>query len=165
MWTQASRGRMAEIARKTKRYPTDLTDEEWEGVRPFLPKPAKRGRKPKTDLREVLNAIRYLARSGVSWDMLPRDFPPSGTVYWWFRRFVRRFLFETIHDMAVMIDRERVGREASPSAGVVDSQTQGGLPRRPVVTTCKVPVHITGRSRRLNKNLSNVATSVEGRAY
>lgn len=110
---------MAEIAKKTKRYPTDLTDEEWEGVRPFLPKPAKRGRKPKTDLREVLNAIRSLARSGVSWEMLPRDFPPSGTVYWWFRRFVRRFLFETIHDMAVMIDRERVGREASPSAAVI----------------------------------------------
>jgi putative transposase len=92
-------------------------------MRPFLPKPAKRGRKPTTDLREVLNAIRYMARSGAGWRMLPKDFPPSGTVYGWFRRFVRRFLFETIHDMAVMIDRERVGREASPSAGVIDSQS------------------------------------------
>ena len=55
--------------------------------------------------------------------MPPKDFPPWRTVYWWFRRFVRRFLFETIHDMAVMIDRERAGREASPSAGVVDSQS------------------------------------------
>ncbi|HEY5207217.1 MAG TPA: IS5 family transposase [Roseiarcus sp.] len=123
MWTSASRGRMADIAKKTKRYPTDLTDEEWERMGPFLPKPAKRGRKPTTDLREVLNAIRYMARSGAGWRMLPKDFPPSGTVYWWFRRFVRRFLFETIHDMAVMIDRERVGREASPSAGVIDSQS------------------------------------------
>ena len=114
---------MADIAKKTKRYPTDLTDEEWERIGPFLPKPAKRGRKPTTDLREVLNAIRYMARSGAGWRMLPKDFPPWQTVYWWFRRFVRRFLFETIHDMAVMIDRERVGREASPSAGVIDSQS------------------------------------------
>ena len=114
---------MAEIAKKTKRYPTDLTDEEWERMRPFLPKPGKRGRKPATDLRDVLNAIRYMARSGGGWRMLPKDFPPWQTVYWWFRRFVRRFLFKSIHDMAVMIDRERMGREASPSAGILDSQS------------------------------------------
>ena len=84
---------------------------------------AARGRKPATDLREVLNALRYIARSGGGWRMLPKDFPPWQTVYWWFRRFMRRFLFETIHDVAVMIDRERAGREASPSAGVLDSQT------------------------------------------
>jgi putative transposase len=114
---------MAGIERKTKRYPTDLTDEEWERMAPFLPKVAKKGRKRKTDLREVLNAIRYIARAGCGWRMLPKDFAPWQTVYWWFRRFMRRFLFETIHDMAVMIDRERVGREASPSAGVMDSQS------------------------------------------
>ena len=55
--------------------------------------------------------------------MLPKDFPPWQTVYWWFRRFVRLMLFRTIHDIARMLDRERVGREASPSAGVLDSQT------------------------------------------
>lgn len=55
--------------------------------------------------------------------MLPVHFPPWQTVYWWFRRFVRLLLFRTIHDIAVMIDREREGREASPSAGIVDSQT------------------------------------------
>ncbi len=55
--------------------------------------------------------------------MLPKDFPPWQTVYWWFRRFMRRFLFETIHDVALMIDRERAGREASPTAGVIDSQS------------------------------------------
>ena len=108
---------------EAKRYPTDLTDEEWERMRPFLPKPGKRGRKSATDLREVLNAIRYMARSGGGWRMLPKDFPPWQTVYWWFRRFVRRFLFKSIHDMAVMIDRERLGREASPSAGILDSQS------------------------------------------
>ena len=87
------------------------------------PAPAKRGRRPEVDLREVLNAIRYMTRSGVGWRMLPKDFPPWQTVYWWFRRLVRRMLFRTIHDVALMLDRERAGREASPTAGVADSQT------------------------------------------
>lgn len=123
MWTSESRGRMARIEKKTKRYPSDLTDEEWALVEPLLPKPAKTGRKRVTDLREVLNAIRYMVRSGCEWRMLPVHFPPWQTVYWWFRRFVRLLLFRTIHDIAVMIDRERTGREASPSAGIIDSQT------------------------------------------
>jgi putative transposase len=123
MWTRANRAKMAAIEQKTQRYPTDLTDEEWERIQPFLPSPARRGRKPGVDLREVLNAIRYIARAGCGWRMLPKDFPPWQTVYWWFRRFMRRFLFETIHDVALMIDRARGGREASPSAGVVDSQS------------------------------------------
>ena len=81
------------------------------------------GRPIEVDLREVLNAIRYMARSGGGWRMLPNDFPPWQTVYWWFRRFIRRFMFQTIHDVALMLDRERVGREASPTGGVVDSQS------------------------------------------
>lgn len=114
---------MAAIERKTRRYPTDLTDEEWGRITPLLPTPAKLGRKRGVDLREVLNAIRYMTRSGGGWRMLPKDFPPWQTVYWWFRRFVRLMLFRTIHDLALMIDRERQGREASPSGGVLDSQT------------------------------------------
>ena len=114
---------MAEIERQTKRYPTDLTDAEWAHVEPFLPKPGRTGRRREVDLREVLNAIRYVARTGCGWRMLPKDFPPWQTVYWWFRRFVRLMLFRSIHNIAVMIDRERAGREASPTAGVLDSQT------------------------------------------
>ena len=114
---------MAKIEKKTKRYPSDLTDEEWARIKPFLPRASKAGRPIEVDLREVLNAIRYMARSGGGWRMLPNDFPPWQTVYWWFRRFVRRFMFQTIHDVALMLDRERVGREASPTGGVVDSQS------------------------------------------
>jgi putative transposase len=84
---------MAELGRKTKRYPSDLTDEEWARIEPMLPKPSRRGRKPEVDLREVLNAIRYMARSAGGWRMLPVHFGPWQTVYWWFRRFVRRLLF------------------------------------------------------------------------
>jgi transposase len=114
---------MAEIARKTKRYPSDLTDEEWARLEPLMPKAAQRGRKPGMDLREILNAIRYMARSAGGWRMLPIHFGPWQTVCWWFRRFVRRLLFRTIHDVALMIDRERAGRAANPSGGVLDSQT------------------------------------------
>ena len=89
----------------------------------MLPRFSRRGRKPSVDLREVLNAIRYMTRSGGGWRMLPKDFPPWQTVYWWFRRFVRLMLFRTIHDVALMMDRERCGREASPEGGVLDSQT------------------------------------------
>ena len=121
MWTKQHRARQARFERQ--RYPTDLTDEEWECIRPLLPRPARRGRKPSLNLREVVNAIRYMARAGVGWRMLPHDFPLWQTVYWWFRRFVRRLLFRTLHDVALMLDRERAGREASPSAGVIDSQT------------------------------------------
>ena len=107
---------MAKIAKKTKRYPTDLTDEEWARIAPLLPARRSAGGTREVDLREVFNAIRYLARSGGGWRMLPNDFPPWQTVYWWFRRLVRRFLFQTIHDVALMLDRERAGREASPTA-------------------------------------------------
>ncbi|WP_273795186.1 IS5 family transposase [Brucella intermedia] len=123
MWTRESRGRMANIRKKQKRYPTDLTDAEWLLIEPLMPTAGRRGRPRKTDLREVVNALRYLVRSGCGWEMLPKDFPPWQTVYWWFRALMRRFLFVTLHNMAVMIDREQAGREASPTAAVIDSQS------------------------------------------
>ena len=117
---------MAEIERKTKRYPTDLTDEEWSRIETFLPRPAATGRPRDVDLREVLNAVRYLVRTGCGWRMLPKDFPPWQTVYWWFRRFVRRLLFRTLHDVALMIDRERSGREAVGSGTGAPTLGSGG---------------------------------------
>jgi transposase len=72
---------MAAIERKTKRYPSDLTGEEWERIAALLPKPSRRGRKPSVAMQEVLNAIRYTTRSGGGWRMLPKDFPLWQTVY------------------------------------------------------------------------------------
>ena len=66
----------------------------------------------------VCDSATFWRTTFCSWRMLPKEFPPWQTVYWWFRRFMRRFLFETIHDMAVMIDRERVGREARAVAAL-----------------------------------------------
>lgn len=123
MWTRETRGRIAELGRKTKRYPSDLADEAWAPIEPMLPKPSRCGRRPDVDLLEVLNAIRYMVRSASGWRMLPVHFGPWQTVCWWLRRYVRRLLFGTIHDAAVMPDPEAAGREASPTGGVLDSQT------------------------------------------
>ena len=84
-------------------------------------------------MREIISAIFYVLRAGCAWRMLPKDFPPMTTVYGWFLRFRREGLFETINHRLVMRDRERVGREASPSAVVIDSQSvktvEAGGPR------------------------------------
>jgi transposase len=91
MWTPESRGRMAKIAKKTKRYPSDLTDEEWERLAPLMPKPGRRGRPREVEFREVINAVRYLVRSGCGWRMLPIHFGHWHTVYGWLRELARRF--------------------------------------------------------------------------
>lgn len=123
MWTKEHRQRLAAQEKRARRYPTDLGDTEWAAIEPLLPRPAKRGRRRETSLRDVIDAIRYLVRTGCGWRMLPNDFPPWPTVYWWFRRLIRRFLFRTIHDLALMLDREATARQASPSAAVLDSQS------------------------------------------
>ena len=109
--------------RKTKRYPSDLTDEEWGRLVLLMPKPRLRGQPREVDFSEVINAVRYLVRPRCGWRMLPVHFGAWQTVYGWFRELARRFLFQTIHDVELMLDRERCGREASPSAAVIDSQS------------------------------------------
>lgn len=81
MWTEQSRGRVAKIARTTKCYPSDLTDEEWAQIAPLMPKPGRRGRPREADFREVINTVRYLVRSGSGWRMLPIHFSAWQTVY------------------------------------------------------------------------------------
>lgn len=121
MWTKQTRGRMADIARKTKRYPSGLTDEKWERIAPLMPKPARRGRRRRVDLHEIVNAVRYLVRSGCGWEMLPVHFGPWQTVYWWFRRLMRRFLFQAIHNLCLMW-RSQAGRARGVSLGGSDRQ-------------------------------------------
>lgn len=130
MWTPATR---RQHSRDHLRYGSDLTDAEWEIIAPFMPPPAKTGRPRRWTMREVMNAIFYVLRAGCTWRLLPKDFPPRSTVYGWFLRFRREGLFESINHHLVMKDRERVGREASPSAAVIDSQSvktvEAGGPR------------------------------------
>ena len=130
MWTPATR---RQHSRERLRYGSDLTDAEWKILEPLMPPPAKTGRPRAWSTREVLNAIFYVLRGGCAWRNLPKDFPPASTVYGWFLRFRRERLFETLNHHLLMRDRERVGRAASPSAAVIDSQsvktTEAGGPR------------------------------------
>jgi putative transposase len=130
MWTPTTR---RQHSRDHLRYGSDLTDAEWALIAPFMPAPARTGRPRLWAMREIMNAIFYVLRSGCAWRLLPKDFPPATTVYGWFLRFRRQGLFETINHHLVLQDRERVGREASPSAAVIDSQSvktaEAGGPR------------------------------------
>ena len=106
-----------------RRYDTDLTDAQWEVLAPLIPEARSGGRPRKATSRELVNAILYFLRAGVAWRLLPHDLPPWQTVYYYLRRWQREGVLEHIHHTLVMADRERNGREPSPSAAILDSQS------------------------------------------
>lgn len=130
MWTPATR---RQHSRAGLRYETDLTDAEWRLVEPHLPARRPTGRPRSWPLREIVNAIFYVMRGGIAWRLLPSDLPPRSTVYRWFAAWRDAGLFEALNHSLLMADRERIGRDASPTAGVLDSQsvktTESGGPR------------------------------------
>lgn len=113
----------AEYARRATRYASDLTDREWALLAPLMPEARELGRPRTTDLREVLNAILYIASTGCPWRYLPKDFPPVSTVQRYFYRWRDEGLWVAVNGALVMAARELEGREASPTAGVIDSQS------------------------------------------
>jgi len=105
-------------------YPSDLSDAEYEKIQPHLPQPkTKRGRKRVHPLREVLNAIFYVLRTGCAWRMLPHDFPPWKTIYHYFRRWRQDGTWERLNAVLRTAVRVAEGREPEPSAAIVDSQS------------------------------------------
>lgn len=114
-------------------YPSDLSDAEWALLEPLLARHRSRGRSPKWPTRRILDAVFYLLRSGCTWRMLPKEYPPWPTVYWHFRRFQNRGIWHRLHQSLRRVLRARLGRHAEPSAAVMDSQsvrtTEAGGPR------------------------------------
>jgi putative transposase len=104
-------------------YSTDLTNAEWECLKLYVPPPNNRGRPKIHSTREILNAIFYVLKSGCAWRLLPRDFPPWETVYYWFRRWRINGTFERLNAALRVRLRVLLGRNPQPSAGVVDSQS------------------------------------------
>jgi putative transposase len=120
MWTPTT---WRQHSRAGLRYGSDLTDAEWAILSPFLPCEAACGRKRAWPMREIVNAICYVLRGGIAWRLMPDNFPPWRTIYRWFARLRDDGTWETVNHHLVMRDRERAGREASPTAAVVDSQS------------------------------------------
>jgi putative transposase len=106
-----------------RRYPSDLTERQWHRLAPLVPPPKRSGRPRSVDMREVVNAILYVLRNGVVWRALPHDFPPWQTAYHYFRLWRLDGTWERIHDSLRDQVRAAAGREASPSAAVLDSQS------------------------------------------
>jgi transposase len=104
-------------------YPTDLTDAQWALLAPHLPAQRLGGRPRSVDLRTVVDAILYLLRTGCQWRMLPGDFPPWGTVWWYFRRWRLDGVWTRVHRALHRAVREKAGHHREPSLVIMDSQS------------------------------------------
>jgi transposase len=120
MWTDENRAR---YDRSKLRYPSDLTDEEWSLIAPLIP-PAKRGGNKRTIVeRDVVDGLMYILSTGCQWSALPKDLPPRSTVNDYFRRWSEDGTLDRIHHTLYVQCRELAGREASPTAAIIDSQS------------------------------------------
>jgi transposase len=132
MWTDEDR---TTYQRLGSGFPSNLTDAEWDRLGPLIPDAKPGGRPRKTDMRAAMNAMFYLLRTGCPWRYLPRDgFPPRSTVYNIFRKFQREGVWEAIWAELYAALRERLGRQASPTAAVLDSQTLKSAEKGAVMT-------------------------------
>ncbi len=108
---------------ESRRYPTDLSDDEWGLLEPHLPAPEQRGRPRLHSPRQIVDAVFYVLKSGCQWRMLPREFPPWKTVYHYFRRWRMDGTWERMNRALRRRIRERIGRHHEPSAGILDAQS------------------------------------------
>ena len=120
MWTNENRGR---YDRSKLRYPSDLTDGEWALIAPLIPPAKPGGNKRTVNEREIVNGVMYILSTGCQWAALPRDLPPRSTVNDYFRRWDHDGTLDRIHHALYVRCREQAGREASPSAAIIDSQS------------------------------------------
>ena len=145
--------RLPEIANPTRPvYPSDMSDAEWAVLQPILPAPKGFGAPRTVDLREILNAIFYVQRTGCQWEMLPHDLPPHPTVYKYFQKWQRKGIWQDLHDTLRHQLRRDMGREADSSVAMADSQSVKTTEKRGKSTVLMV-------ARRL-KAVSDISSSI-----
>ncbi len=172
MWTEEQRDRYRV---ERKRYPSDLTDAEWTQIEDLFASYESYSH----TLRELVNACLYLSAEGCRWQSLPKDFPPSGTVRWWWDRFHREGVWERTSARLVRLARLASGRTAAPSTGLIDSQsvrcgpqagprgTDGGKRvhgRKRHVLTCSIGLLLAVLVTAANLHDSRAATPLLARA-
>ena len=144
--------------RKGLRYDSDMTDAEWAFVVPLVP-PAKRGgRKRDVDVREIFNAIFYVLWTGCQWKALPKDLPPKSTVHWYFMLWRWDGTLKRVHHALYLAVREHEGREASPTAAIIDSQSAKGAPKGGHFSIPKASTRAR-RSRAANATSSSIRSA------
>src|SRR3712207_3530730 len=144
MWTQENRAR---YDRSRLRYPSDLTDEEWATIAPLIPPAKPGGNKRTVDVRAVVNGVMYILSTGCQWAALPKDLPPRSTVNDYLRRWDADRTLDRIHHALYVLCREQAGREASPTAAVIDSQSVKGAEKGGAASTRRASTRAR-RSRR-----------------
>jgi transposase len=132
MWTSANRPK---YNRDKLRYPSDLTGEEWAHIEALIPPAKLGGRKRKVDVREVVNGIMYVLSTGCQWRYVSKDLPPKSTLYDYFDLWTYDGTLETIHHALYVKCREQIGREASPTAAIIDSQSVKSAEKGGAVST------------------------------
>lgn len=136
------------------RYPTDLSDAEWTILAPLVPAPLPGGRPPRHARREIIDAILYVLRTGCQWRALPHDLPPWGTVWWYFRQWREDGVWERVNTALRERARVRAGREPTPSAAILDSQsaktTEKGDPAG--MTAARKPMAVSATSSSIRRD-------------
>lgn len=118
-------------------YPTDLNDAEWQILAPLIPPAKLRGAPRTSDMRAICNAIFYVLKTGCQWNLLPRDFPPASTVYFYYRRWQRRGVWEQMNHRLRDAVRAQMGKSPQPTAIAADSHRASPRHRRTVKTAEK----------------------------
>ena len=137
-----------------RRYPSDLTDEEWAWLEPYLPKAKPGGRPIKHSRRLIADSIFYFVRSGCAWRMLPKDLPPWQTVYDYFRQWAQAALWLQIHDILRVLARYQSGRTPTPTAAILESQS--------VKMGDQAGVRGVDAGKKINGRKRHVLTDVQG---
>ena len=132
MWTSENRAR---YDRSKLRYPSDLTDGEWAHVGPLIPPARRGGNRRHVDEREVVNGLMYILSTGCQWRAIPRDLPARSTLYDYFDLWSYDGTLDRLHDALYVKCRERAGREASPTAAIIDSQSVKSAEKGGVAST------------------------------
>ena len=132
MWTNENRAR---YDRSKLRYPSDLTDGEWAHVGPLIPPARRGGNRRHVDEREVVNGLMYILSTGCQWRAIPRDLPARSTLYDYFDLWSYDGTLDRLHDALYVKCREQAGREASPTAAIIDSQSVKSAEKGGVAST------------------------------